>query len=814
MRCPGGLQPRYVRVTNDPVGEFVHLREIVVRDFSGRNLALGRPCDASSVYDPSKDSDVKPTSGAPNFSCGNAVDGLILPALPYGEIVLDENIFHSDGRGIGEFIEVDLGDTAGGIAAIDVYNRVGEAGLRLAGQRLQLLDARRREVFAVALAGEPELQSFNVSSGRGRTGGELLSFACFSDTHTASPTASASTATASMSSSRLPPSPSSTATATLSRGASASSSMTASASETAAPTPSPSPVSAAQVAGAVLTVVEAEWTLPRRAAAAPRAPVRIYHMQAAATEHTEAALLDAYLSPDLSHAFFIFDAHMRLDDEGRAEGAPAHEYACGGALADLPAEPPEVGPEEVATVRPCGAGGLACAAANLTASHPSWWTFHAAPFHDWVFESTNYYILVQCPLPAAAVAALRAHRAERTAAAPRTGLLAGMCRRRRLHGGGGGGGEAAAAAAECKPFGPRRVLAVDAGPATEQHGIAMWTMMFNKESVVVAWLSYYLALGVEHFYIYDQMSTDTTYTQLMPFVRAGVLTLIRANFSTASQCDPRNGPGATQDVVVNHLYSRWGAFNRWILLMDVDEYLVFPGGAAGAAWLRDQAGGGEASEAAARAAVTLPLATLQQLLRAINASDAATPPPFDGLWFESRYGYGVYPAAPDKGPPPPAYFASAAVAPICTCFTYYLSGENIEYAKTLVFKAHVPMHRSLHLLAFPGARTLKVHREAAVINHMVGCKATRERGPLPHIAACDGVARWAIDAVADTLLGAGLIEPRRDGGGGNFSVFRDGTARYDVVDRERPEAMRREAATSSGRCRTAKTYFKTIGGRR
>ena len=84
---------RYIRVTNEPAGDFVHLNEIVALDTTGKNVALGAPCSASSEY--------KDCEGG-GCGCANAVDGVrSRPGLA--------GIFHSAGRQLGEYIEIDLG---------------------------------------------------------------------------------------------------------------------------------------------------------------------------------------------------------------------------------------------------------------------------------------------------------------------------------------------------------------------------------------------------------------------------------------------------------------------------------------------------------------------------------------------------------------------------------------------------------------------------------------------------------------------------------------------------------------------------------
>ena len=60
---------RFLRLTNDPVGGFLHVNELVAIGSNGRNIALGRVCNASSVWP-------LPAVGVIGLGCVTAVDGV------------------------------------------------------------------------------------------------------------------------------------------------------------------------------------------------------------------------------------------------------------------------------------------------------------------------------------------------------------------------------------------------------------------------------------------------------------------------------------------------------------------------------------------------------------------------------------------------------------------------------------------------------------------------------------------------------------------------------------------------------------------
>ena len=104
--------------------------------------------------------------------------------------------------------------------------------------------------------------------------------------------------------------------------------------------------------------------------------------------------------------------------------------------------------------------------------------------------------------------------------------------------------------------------------------LAACTMLQNESHRLAGWIEYYLRLGVEHFYIYDNRSTDAEdlYRVLDKYVRDGIVTLLYwpyaygNTFSTADRC--------AQTGAYCHCLN-WHNEADWVLFCDVDEYF-FP----------------------------------------------------------------------------------------------------------------------------------------------------------------------------------------------------------------------------------------------
>ena len=70
-------------------------------------------------------------------------------------------------------------------------------------------------------------------------------------------------------------------------------------------------------------------------------------------------------------------------------------------------------------------------------------------------------------------------------------------------------------------------------------------------------------MGIEHFYLYDNNSTDKYWEELVPYIQAGIVTYIPF---------PYEKP---QIHVLHHCLLKYGRFNTWLEYTDIDEF-IFP----------------------------------------------------------------------------------------------------------------------------------------------------------------------------------------------------------------------------------------------
>ena len=85
----------------------------------------------------------------------------------------------------------------------------------------------------------------------------------------------------------------------------------------------------------------------------------------------------------------------------------------------------------------------------------------------------------------------------------------------------------------------------------------------NEARYLEEWIEYSRMIGVEHFYLYDHASTDSTRAVLSGYIDAGIVTLHQWEF-----------PGYPQREAHAHCTHRYAHATSWLGLMDVDEFIV------------------------------------------------------------------------------------------------------------------------------------------------------------------------------------------------------------------------------------------------
>jgi hypothetical protein len=94
--------------------------------------------------------------------------------------------------------------------------------------------------------------------------------------------------------------------------------------------------------------------------------------------------------------------------------------------------------------------------------------------------------------------------------------------------------------------------------------VGVCAIVKNEGRYLKEWMSYYLSIGCDHFYVYDNESSDTTAGILEAARRAGVCT---------SYSWPRKAGEKPQNKAYEHWFTTHSTEVDWILIVDADEFL-------------------------------------------------------------------------------------------------------------------------------------------------------------------------------------------------------------------------------------------------
>lgn len=100
--------------------------------------------------------------------------------------------------------------------------------------------------------------------------------------------------------------------------------------------------------------------------------------------------------------------------------------------------------------------------------------------------------------------------------------------------------------------------------AAFRHELSIGAIFKDEGHYLDEWLTFHHGVGVEHFYLYDDNSTDGSRAVLDPWVRRGLVTVL--------PWSARLG----QVPAYNDCIRRVRSQTRWLALIDIDEFLFSP----------------------------------------------------------------------------------------------------------------------------------------------------------------------------------------------------------------------------------------------
>lgn len=96
---------------------------------------------------------------------------------------------------------------------------------------------------------------------------------------------------------------------------------------------------------------------------------------------------------------------------------------------------------------------------------------------------------------------------------------------------------------------------------TYRHEVALCLIFRNEAQFLREWIEYYLLIGVDHFYLYNNLSDDNYLEVLQPYIDNGTVTLTEWPYEY------------TQVEAYNDCYRRFRNDAHWIGYIDADEFI-------------------------------------------------------------------------------------------------------------------------------------------------------------------------------------------------------------------------------------------------
>jgi len=94
----------------------------------------------------------------------------------------------------------------------------------------------------------------------------------------------------------------------------------------------------------------------------------------------------------------------------------------------------------------------------------------------------------------------------------------------------------------------------------------------NETDYLREWIEYHLLIGVDHFYLYNNLSNDNPWTLLRPYLEKGIATYHEYNYDFSQQSADEQFK--RPEYPYNDCINRYKNQSKWIAFIDLDEFIV------------------------------------------------------------------------------------------------------------------------------------------------------------------------------------------------------------------------------------------------
>ncbi len=103
--------------------------------------------------------------------------------------------------------------------------------------------------------------------------------------------------------------------------------------------------------------------------------------------------------------------------------------------------------------------------------------------------------------------------------------------------------------------------------------LAMFSLFQHEAPYLREWIEYHLLMGVEHFYLYNNLSNDNYLKVLKPYIKRGLVTLVQWPYFDPDGASPYYWCEMQKRSYENAMQRARGKY-RWMAFIDTDEFLV------------------------------------------------------------------------------------------------------------------------------------------------------------------------------------------------------------------------------------------------
>lgn len=108
---------------------------------------------------------------------------------------------------------------------------------------------------------------------------------------------------------------------------------------------------------------------------------------------------------------------------------------------------------------------------------------------------------------------------------------------------------------------------------TRKCAVSVCAIFKNEGPYLREWIEYYRLLGVKHFYLYNNLSTDNTQQVLEPYVNEGIVELFEVPFDSTLSQDFAKTHNFVQVCCYNHAIRLSKEKSKWLAIIDADEFI-------------------------------------------------------------------------------------------------------------------------------------------------------------------------------------------------------------------------------------------------